>query len=346
MSRAAIAARAHADLAGIGLGMGDELGNRRDRKRWIHLHDMWHAVDARNRRNITNEVVVESFEQCCIDCCGSTDHEERIAVCRRTHDRLYTDIATTARTVLDDELLTEAPRQPLTNEARSNVVNTTGRKWDNDAHQPRRIGLRPRNPRRHRRHGSAGGQLQKLSAGKCHGAPPGRRTVKTEPLPGSLVTVTSPPIMRASLRVMARPSPVPPKFCAVEASAWANSSNSFACCSAVMPMPVSETANSTKLLPLLTLRAASLTSPALVNLQALLRRLSRICRSRIGSTVNASRLFWASTTRRFLFCSASCPAVEMTSLISGVSCTVCGLSSSFPASILDRSSTWLMRPRR
>ena len=31
-------------------------------------------------------------------------------------------------------------------------------------------------------------------------APPGRRTVNTEPLPGSLVTVTSPPIMRASLR--------------------------------------------------------------------------------------------------------------------------------------------------
>src|SRR6516162_9300558 len=42
---------------------------------------------------------------------------------------------------------------------------------------------------------------------------------------------------------------------------------------------------------------------------------------------------------------ASCPAVPMTSLISGASCTVCGLSSSFPASIFDRSSTWLMRPR-
>ncbi len=47
------------------------------------------------------------------------------------------------------------------------------------------------------------------SVGQCP-APAGRRTVKTEPLPGSLVTVTSPPIMRASLRVMARPSPVPP----------------------------------------------------------------------------------------------------------------------------------------
>src|SRR5262249_40165504 len=61
-------------------------------------------------------------------------------------------------------------------------------------------------------------------------APPDRRTVNTEPLPCSLVTVTSPPIRRASLRVMARPSPVPPKRCAVVASAWVNSSNSLACC--------------------------------------------------------------------------------------------------------------------
>src|SRR5947209_410131 len=52
-------------------------------------------------------------------------------------------------------------------------------------------------------------------------APAGSRTAKTEPLPSSLVTVTSPPIMRASLRVMASPSPVPPNFCAVEASAVA-----------------------------------------------------------------------------------------------------------------------------
>src|SRR5262245_24591967 len=51
-------------------------------------------------------------------------------------------------------------------------------------------------------------------------ASPGKRTVNTDPLPGSLATVTSPPIMRASLRVMARPSPVPPKRCAVVLSAW------------------------------------------------------------------------------------------------------------------------------
>src|SRR5262245_17374811 len=174
----------------------------------------------------------------------------------------------------------------------------------------------------------------------------GRRTVNTEPLPGSLATVTSPPIMRASLREMASPSPVPPKRRAVAASAWLNSSNSFACCSAVMPMPVSTTASSIPLPPLATLRACSLTSPCLVNLQALLSRLSSICRSRMGSAVRTPRFSWASTTRRFLFFSASCPAVPMTSLISGASCTVCGLNSSFPVSIFDRSSTWLMRPRR
>jgi hypothetical protein len=172
VSRTSIAARAHADLAGIGFSVGDELGNSRDRKRWIDLHDMRHTDDARNRRNITNEVVVEFFEQCCIDCCRSTDHEKRIAVCRRTHDRLYTDIPATAGTVLDEELLTEALRQQLSNEARSNVVHATGCKWDNDAHRPRRIGLRESDPRHNRQRGSAGGEIQKISAGKFHFEPP------------------------------------------------------------------------------------------------------------------------------------------------------------------------------
>src|SRR5262249_22788100 len=108
----------------------------------------------------------------------------------------------------------------------------------------------------------------------------------------------------ASLRVMASPSPVPPKRCAVVVSAWLNSSNSLAFCSAVMPMPVSAIANSTQRPPLATLRARSLTSPSLVNLQALLNRLSSICRSRMGSTINAPRFSWASTTRRLLVCSS------------------------------------------
>jgi hypothetical protein len=47
-------------------------------------------------------------------------------------------------------------------------------------------------------------RLPALGSGERQGlvAPAGRRTVNIDPLPGSLVTVTSPPIMRASLREM------------------------------------------------------------------------------------------------------------------------------------------------
>jgi hypothetical protein len=55
-----------------------------------------------------------------------------------------------------------------------------------------------------------------------------------------------------------------------------NSSNSFACCSAVMPMPLSATASSIQSRPSTTLRARSATSPCLVNLQALLMGHSRL----------------------------------------------------------------------
>src|SRR5437867_4957246 len=43
--------------------------------------------------------------------------------------------------------------------------------------------------------------------------------------------------------------PSPPKRRAVKESAWANSSNNLACCSAVIPMPVSDTANSIQFAP-------------------------------------------------------------------------------------------------
>ena len=46
-----------------------------------------------------------------------------------------------------------------------------GGKADDDAHRPRRIGLRPRDARHGRQRGSARCQMQKLSAGKFHHDP-------------------------------------------------------------------------------------------------------------------------------------------------------------------------------
>src|SRR5262245_9574305 len=334
----------------------------------MYHQDSWRAEDARNRRDVAYEIEIEVVVKRRVPSVRRSNLQQRVTVRRSTHDSLGRDIAAGACPVLNDKGLTEVLRQPLADQARVQVGHAAGRPADDQSHWPRWIGLRPSSPQRGRQRGSACGQMQKLSAGKFHFEPPSSSHYSMTSSARQLWCLC----VRAArqthrkhraLARLARHGDVPahharelaregksetraPKRCAVLASAWLNSSNSLACCSGVMPMPVSATASSIQSRPLATLRARSLTSPSLVNLQALLNRLSSICRSRMGSTVNAPRFSWASTTRRFLFCSASCPAVPMTSLISGASCTVCGLSSSFPASIFDRSSTWLMSPSR
>src|SRR5262249_34960056 len=149
------------------------------------------------------EVVIEGR----IDRGSSIRTKERIAIGRRTDDGLGGDIAGGATPVLDDEWLTEPLRERLTHQAYEDV-RSAARGISNDAaHWPPRIGLRPCDARHSRQRRGAGGQCRKFRRGSFIlnlplwrvyvFASPGRRTVNTEPLPGSLVTVTSPLIMRA-----------------------------------------------------------------------------------------------------------------------------------------------------
>jgi hypothetical protein len=71
-----------------------------------------------------------------------------------------------------DDQLTEPLRQPRSNDARCGIGTATRRKSDYQAHRPRWICLRSRRFRHDRKRGSAGGQMQKLSAGKFHLEPP------------------------------------------------------------------------------------------------------------------------------------------------------------------------------
>src|SRR5262249_5007623 len=161
--------------------------------------------------------------------------DQRIAIGFGTHDPAGTDGAAGSGDVLDQNGLTERCLHAFGERARDNVGRSA--RWErcDNGDRPRRISLRRSDARDGRQRVRAGCRMQKLSTGKFHSEPPsrftsldhlvgaagylyvfapaGRRTVKTEPLPCSLVTVTSPPIRRASLRVMARPSPVPPKRC-------------------------------------------------------------------------------------------------------------------------------------
>ena len=61
MGRGAETGRRHADLARIGLGKGDKLGNGLSWKRWVHHHHVRRAGDACNRRNIADEIEVKLF---------------------------------------------------------------------------------------------------------------------------------------------------------------------------------------------------------------------------------------------------------------------------------------------
>ena len=118
--------------------------------------------------------------------------------------------------------------------------------------------------------GSAG--TQGAGVADC-GAAAGRRTAKVEPTPGVLSTAMLPPRRWQSRRLIASPRPVPPYRRVVELSAWLNSSNTLAICSAVMPMPLSATVKVNQAPSGRSRSTVSATSPFSVNLQALLSRL-------------------------------------------------------------------------
>src|SRR5258708_32505167 len=71
------------------------------------------------------------------------------------------------------ESVSEPLGKPLADQAGGDVAPAAGAKTDDDAHRPRRIGLRPCDPRDGReRDNSGSGELQKLAPPNFHGVPP------------------------------------------------------------------------------------------------------------------------------------------------------------------------------
>src|SRR5262249_50454210 len=74
------AGRRHVDLGGIGLGIRDELGNRLGRHRGMHLYGKRLASDARNRRDVADEIKIELVVEGGVDRVHESGHKERISV--------------------------------------------------------------------------------------------------------------------------------------------------------------------------------------------------------------------------------------------------------------------------
>src|SRR6516165_7437973 len=110
----------------------------------------------------------------------------------------------------DDELLTEPLRQPLTDQACHDVECAGRSKRGDDAHRPRRIGLRPSEARHSRKRGSAGCEMQELATGKFHFEPPFTVAVGTRI--SSRAPRTEPYVRLSRIRL-------PPRVCDGKASA-------------------------------------------------------------------------------------------------------------------------------
>ena len=100
-------------------------------------------IDARDWRDVANEIVVEFFEQRRVHRVSRERQEQRIAVGLRTCDRFDADMAARARTIFNDEGLAESIRQPLTDEACREIDRAASGNRDDNVHRLVRIALRP-----------------------------------------------------------------------------------------------------------------------------------------------------------------------------------------------------------
>src|SRR5580704_1489193 len=140
------AGRRHADLARMGFGVGNEFRNRLGRNGWMYRYQKG-PLDNPNGCDVADEIEIEVVIEGRVDRGSSIRTKERIAIGGRTDDSLRSDIAGGAGPVLDDEWLTDPLRERLTHQA-CDDVRSAARGISNDAAKwPRRIGLRPRDPR-------------------------------------------------------------------------------------------------------------------------------------------------------------------------------------------------------
>src|ERR1700720_2756931 len=103
---------------------------------------------------------------------GGWNQQECVSVGWGIHHCLSTNVAAGARTIFDDELLSEPYRQPLAHQACENVARASRCKADDNAHWPRWITLRSCNARGRGQRGSTRYHAEKLSAGEFHDTPP------------------------------------------------------------------------------------------------------------------------------------------------------------------------------
>jgi hypothetical protein len=142
----------------ISLGVSNELGDGLCRHVGVHHHHIGQQHRPRDRHAVANEVERKVPIERGIDRIVGSDKADRIAVGRRAQRRRHPDVSARADFVFDD-LLAQAIRQVLSDDAGHRVVRSAGRERYDPMHWASWIALRPGNGRGGSQHGSACDQL-------------------------------------------------------------------------------------------------------------------------------------------------------------------------------------------
>ncbi|HEX2538470.1 MAG TPA: hypothetical protein VHL13_09325 [Pseudolabrys sp.] len=147
----------------IGLGIGDQFLDRRERRVGTGRHDHRRLADKDHRREIALRVVFDILvHQLVGGGLPGRGEQDRVAVRRRARDRGRADIAAGAALVFHDEGLAELLAEIVRETARDHVRGSAGREGDHERHRSGRPRVRAgrRGLRQH-------GQAQQRSHYRC-----------------------------------------------------------------------------------------------------------------------------------------------------------------------------------
>ena len=120
------------DLAGIGLGVGYELGDGLGGHAGMHGHDVGHGCQRSDVLKVLDHVEVEVVVERRVNRVVRAEQEQRVAVRRRAHHGFGAETAGLAGLGFDDELLARPLRQPARDDAGEDVLAAARRKADHD----------------------------------------------------------------------------------------------------------------------------------------------------------------------------------------------------------------------
>src|SRR5262249_28871716 len=165
--------------------LGD--GIRRDRR--VDLHHVRHADEACYRIDVAQEIEVKVLVKSGVDGVGRIDQYQRVSIGRGFGNGIRGEIVTSTRTVLDDELLTETPAKPVSEQPRTDIGGAARRISNEDVWLAGRIidslsaANRHKRDARHRNHHAPNARKKPLHT--CH--PPRRLSLPARSRAGGIV---------------------------------------------------------------------------------------------------------------------------------------------------------------